>query len=237
REGHLFLDLEEMQTIQKYYQNLGREPREIELETLAQTWSEHCVHKTLKATIRYSGPDSENRPHHESHDDGSVTIHNLLKATVAAATFELIDEGIDWCLSVFVDNAGIVTFDDDHAICFKVETHNHPTAIEPYGGAATGIGGCIRDIMGTGLAARPIAATDVFCVANFDNDTPEGCLPSRRLLSEIVRGVRDYGNRMGIPTLNGSVWFDNNYAGNPLVYCGCVGVMPINAIEGDAQVG
>jgi phosphoribosylformylglycinamidine synthase len=237
RDGHLFLDLEEMQTIQKYYQNLGREPREIELETLAQTWSEHCVHKTLKATIRYSGPDSENRPHHESNDDGSVTIHNLLKATVAAATFELIDEGIDWCLSVFVDNAGIVAFDDEHAICFKVETHNHPTAIEPYGGAATGIGGCIRDIMGTGLAARPIAATDVFCVANFDNKPPEGCLPSRRLLSEIVRGVRDYGNRMGIPTLNGSVWFDNNYAGNPLVYCGCVGVMPINAIEGDAQVG
>ncbi|MEE2912667.1 MAG: phosphoribosylformylglycinamidine synthase subunit PurL [Planctomycetota bacterium] len=237
REGHLFLDLEEMQTIQAYYRKLGREPREIELETLAQTWSEHCVHKTLKATIRYTGPDSENRPHHELHDDGSVTIHNLLKASVAAATYELIEEGIDWCLSVFVDNAGIIAFDDDHAICFKVETHNHPTAIEPYGGAATGIGGCIRDIMGTGLAARPIAATDVFCVAEFDNEAPSGCLPSRRLLSEVVRGVRDYGNRMGIPTLNGSVWFDNNYAGNPLVYCGCVGVMPINATEGDAQAG
>ena len=237
RDSHLFLDLEEMQGIQAHYKKLGREPREIELETLAQTWSEHCVHKTLKATIRYTGPDATNRPHHEDHEDGSVTIHNLLKATVAAATFELMDESVDWCLSVFVDNAGIVKFDDKHAVCFKVETHNHPSALEPYGGAATGIGGCIRDIMGTGLAARPIAATDTFCVANFDNEPPEGCLPSRRILGDVVRGVRDYGNRMGIPTLNGGVWFDNNYAGNPLVYCGCVGVMPIDCIEGDAKVG
>ena len=237
RDSHLFLDVEEMQGIQDHYKKLGREPREIELETLAQTWSEHCVHKTLKATIRYTGPDTKNRPHHEDHEDGSVTIHNLLRATVAAATYELMEESVDWCLSVFVDNAGIVKFDDKHAVCFKVETHNHPSALEPYGGAATGIGGCIRDIMGTGLAARPIAATDTFCVAHFDNQTPEGCLPSRRVLGEVVRGVRDYGNRMGIPTLNGGVWFDNNYAGNPLVYCGCVGVMPIDCIEGDAKQG
>ncbi len=237
RDSHLFLDLEEMQGIQAHYKTLGREPREIELETLAQTWSEHCVHKTLKATIRYTGPDAINRPYHEEHEDDTVTIHNLLKATVAAATYELMEESIDWCLSVFVDNAGIVKFDDKHAVCFKVETHNHPSALEPYGGAATGIGGCIRDIMGTGLAARPIAATDTFCVANFDNETPEGCLPPRRILGEVVRGVRDYGNRMGIPTLNGGVWFDNNYAGNPLVYCGCVGVMPIDCIEGEAKHG
>ena len=237
REAHLFLDLEEMQSVQAYYKELGREPKEIELETLAQTWSEHCVHKTLKATINYTGPDVENRPNHEEHEDGSVTIHNLLKSTVAAATFELMDEEVDWCLSVFVDNAGIIKFDDEHAVCFKVETHNHPSALEPYGGAATGIGGCIRDIMGTGLAARPIAATDTFCVAHFDNEPPEGCLHSKRTLGEVVRGVRDYGNRMGIPTLNGAVWFDNNYAGNPLVYCGCVGIMPIDCIEGDAKVG
>ncbi len=237
REAHLFLDLEEMQGIRTHYKKLGREPKEIELETLAQTWSEHCVHKTLKATIRYTGPDATKRPNHEEHEDGSVTIHNLLKSTVAAATFELMDEGIDWCLSVFVDNAGIVKFDDEHAVCFKVETHNHPSALEPYGGAATGIGGCIRDIMGTGLAARPIAATDTFCVANFDNEPPEGCLHSKRILREVVRGVRDYGNRMGIPTLNGGIWFDNKYVGNPLVYCGCVGVMPIDCIEGDARQG
>lgn len=254
REGHLFLSREEMRAIQAAYRALGREPREIELETLAQTWSEHCVHKTLKATIRYREsmpaeggrgvalPRVHERPGHRVDDDGTITIDNLLKSTVAAATHELIVEGIDWTLSVFVDNAGIIAFDDDHAVCFKVETHNHPSAIEPYGGAATGIGGCIRDIIGTGLAARPIAATDVFCVAHPDAYTeaqapPRGCLHPRRILRQVVAGVRDYGNRMGIPTLNGLVWFDNDYVGNPLVYCGCVGVMPRDRIAGEPQSG
>jgi phosphoribosylformylglycinamidine synthase subunit PurSL len=241
RDGHLFLDLHEMQAIRHEFQQLGREPTDIELETLAQTWSEHCVHKTLKATIHYSGPaiegiDWSSRPHHEVHDDGSVTIHNLLKATVAAATFELIDEGLDWTQSVFVDNAGIVKFDDDHSVCIKVETHNHPSALEPYGGAATGIGGCIRDIIGTGLAAKPIASTDVFCVAPPTTaDIPDGCLHPKQILTEVVGGVRDYGNRMGIPTINGAVSFDDRYIGNPLVYCGCIGIMPSDLIAGDAQ--
>src|SRR5205085_5419759 len=97
--------------------------------------------------------------------DGSVTIQNLLKSTVAAATFELIEEGVDWTLSVFKDNSGVVALDDNFGVCIKVETHNHPSALEPYGGAATGAGGCIRDVMGTGLGAKPIANTDVFCVA------------------------------------------------------------------------
>ncbi|MDQ7012749.1 MAG: AIR synthase-related protein [Planctomycetota bacterium] len=256
RDAHLFLSLEEMRTIRDHYQALNREPTDIELETLAQTWSEHCVHKTLKSTIRYrrepgspgtpipgldtphDSPHTTPRPGHTFHDDGSVTIDSLLKRTVAAATFELIDEGIDWTLSVFKDNAGIIAFDDKTAVCVKVETHNHPSAIEPYGGAATGIGGCIRDIIGTGLAAKPIASTDVFCVAYPDTkDIPPGCLHPKRILSEVVAGVRDYGNRMGIPTLNGSVSFDNRYIGNPLVYCGCVGVMPIDLIDGDAQHG
>ncbi len=284
REAHLFLSVDEMQAIQAEYARIGRNPRDIELETLAQTWSEHCVHKTLKATIRYR-EDGEaaaipgllpeniaNRPGHELADDGTITIHNLLKSTVAAATTELMDDGIDWCLSVFVDNAGIIAFDDKNAVCFKVETHNHPSAIEPYGGAATGIGGVIRDIIGTGLAAKPIAATDIFCVAyprNWqhaagssgtgqagapgsadlgDADTgdsenpvarqlPAGCLHPRRILSQVVAGVRDYGNRMGIPTLNGAVWFDDAYIGNPLVYCGCVGVMPRDMIEGEPSPG
>ncbi len=241
RDGHLFLDLHEMQAIRHEYQQLGREPTDIELETLAQTWSEHCVHKTLKATIHYSGPeidgiDRSSRPHHEVHEDGSVTIHNLLKATVAAATFELIDEGLDWTQSVFVDNAGIIKFDDDHSVCIKVETHNHPSALEPYGGAATGIGGCIRDIMGTGLAAKPIASTDVFCVAPpTTGDIPDGCLHPKQILTEVVGGVRDYGNRMGIPTINGAVSFDQRYIGNPLVFCGCIGIMPSDLIAGDAQ--
>ncbi|RNC81271.1 MAG: phosphoribosylformylglycinamidine synthase [Phycisphaera sp.] len=243
RDGHLFLDLHEMQAIRSKYQELGREPTDIELETLAQTWSEHCVHKTLKSTIHYTGPEGDtidwlNRPGHIVNDDGSVTINNLLKSTVAAATFELIEEGLDWTLSVFVDNAGIIEFDDNHAVCIKVETHNHPSAIEPYGGAATGIGGCIRDIMGTGLAAKPIASTDVFCVGPQDmQDVPAGCLPPDRVLKQVVAGVRDYGNRMGIPTINGAVWFDERYVGNPLVYCGCVGVMPKDLIGGDAKPG
>ncbi len=296
RESHLFLSLDEMKAIQREYESLGRDPREIELETLAQTWSEHCVHKTLKATINYRESNESpgiaipglsranlergGRPGHELNDDGSVTIHNLLKSTVAAATHELIAEGIDWCLSVFVDNAGVIAFDDDWAVCFKCETHNHPSAIEPYGGAATGIGGCIRDIMGTGLAAKPIAATDVFCVAHPDSwktsdegterrsdgglvarDSarlertakssmpsslrpfvapsllPAGVIHPRRVLTEIVAGVRDYGNRMGIPTLNGAVWFHDDYVGNPLVYCGCIGIMPRDKIKGAAQRG
>lgn len=243
RDAHLFLSLDEMRAIQGEYERLEREPTAIELETLAQTWSEHCVHKTLKSTITYRNAgnakrapgasqgtpdpiDWANRPGHTLNPDGSVTIDNLLKSTVAAATFELIEEGLDWTLSVFVDNAGVISFDDDHAINIKVETHNHPSAIEPYGGAATGIGGCIRDVIATGLAAKPIASTDVFCVAPQNTtDVPAGCIHPKRVLDQVVAGVRDYGNRMGIPTLNGAVWFDDRYIGNPLVYCGCVGLM------------
>ena len=243
KQGHLFLDLTEMNAIQTEYKALGREPTDIELETIAQTWSEHCVHKTLKSTVRYThhGNDTinwSNRPGVEINNDGSATINNLLKSTVAAATFELIEAGLDWTLSVFVDNAGIIRFDDDTAVCVKVETHNRPSAIEPYGGAATGIGGCIRDIIGTGLAAKPIASTDVFCVGTPDIEhVPEGCIHPKRILDQVVAGVRDYGNRMGIPTLNGAVWFDDRYVGNPLVYCGCIGVMPADKIEGHARPG
>lgn len=246
REAHLFLSLDEMQAMQEAYRRMDRDPREIELETLAQTWSEHCVHKTLKARVEYHGPlpGDRDRVGHEFVGDDVVRIDNLLGSTIAAATKQLMNDGIDWCLSVFVDNAGIIAFDDDHAVCFKVETHNHPSALEPYGGAATGIGGCIRDIIGTGLAARPIAASDIFCVGHLDTwapDTdrpvPTGCLHPRRILSQVVAGVRDYGNRMGIPTVNGTVWFDDDYVGNPLVYCGCVGVMPRDRIAGDPRPG
>jgi phosphoribosylformylglycinamidine (FGAM) synthase-like enzyme len=137
-----------------------------------------------------------------------------------------------FCLSVFKDNAGVVAFDDLDAVCFKVETHNHPSAIEPYGGSATGAGGVIRDILGTGLAAKPIANTDVFCVAypavqthagdRYDPPTPlpKGVIHPRRVLQQVVAGVRDYGNRMGIPTVSGGVWFDEGYTANPLVYAG-----------------
>lgn len=253
RDGHLFLSLDEMRAIRDEYRRLKREPTDIELETLAQTWSEHCVHKTLKSRITYRHRAVEpsvhqtkthdpirweGRPGHTVNPDGSVTIDNLLKSTVAAATHELIVDGVDWTLSVFKDNAGVIAFDERHAVCVKVETHNHPSAIEPYGGAATGVGGCIRDVMGTGLGARPIANTDVFCVATPDIEAvPNGCLHPRRVLTRVVDGVRDYGNRMGIPTINGAVYFDDRYIGNPLVFCGCVGVMPRDKIRGRARPG
>ncbi len=254
RDAHLFLSQEEMHAIQREYRRLGRDPREIELETIAQTWSEHCVHKTLKSTICYSGEPcgTHARPGHEGQQSGRVMINNLLKSTVAAATHELMGTipqcagpgvdldapAIDWCLSVFGDNSGVVAFDEQHAVCFKVETHNHPSAIEPYGGAATGIGGCIRDIVGTGQGAKPIASTDVFCVANGDlTKVPRGCIAPTRILSQVVSGIRDYGNRMGIPTLNGAVWFDDRYVGNPLVYAGCIGIMPRNRTHGSVAAG
>src|SRR5476651_2670051 len=138
-----------------------------------------------------------------------------------------------FCLSVFVDNAGAVAFDETDAVCFKVETHNHPSAIEPYGGSATGAGGVIRDVLGTGLAAKPFANTDVFCVADPNyplEKIPRGVIHPKRTLRQVVAGVRDYGNRMGIPTVNGAVYFDDRYLGNPLVFCGCVGLIPRDKI-------
>ena len=132
-------------------------------------------------------------------------------------------------MSVFSDNAGVVRFDDDHDVCFKVETHNHPSAIDPYGGANTGLGGVIRDALGTGLGAKPICNTDVFCVAPPDlppDQVPAGVLHPRRVLEGVVAGVRDYGNRMGIPTVNGALAVDPGYLANPLVFCGTVGVLP-----------
>ena len=243
REAHLFLSLDEMLAIQSHYRALGREPREIELETLAQTWSEHCVHKTLKATIDYHEPENlsdrgavsiresaADRPGHSVGADGGVRIDNLLKSTVAAATHRLMAEGLDdWCLSVFVDNAGIVGFDDDTAVCMKVETHNHPSAIEPYGGAATGIGGCIRDIMGTGLAAKPIAATDVFCVGT---DSPPAEIP-HGLPAPAPHPRR--GGREGSATTATAWAYPPSTGGSGSTIatsatrsstCGCVGVMP-----------
>ncbi|MBC8108226.1 MAG: phosphoribosylformylglycinamidine synthase subunit PurS, partial [Anaerolineae bacterium] len=236
REGHLFLSLVEMQAIQKHFHSLEREPTDIELETIAQTWSEHCVHKTLKSAV-------------DVRDESGKLIRrydNLIKETIFNSTVELMNRRADnFCLSVFKDNAGVIAFDEDDAVCFKVETHNHPSAIEPYGGAATGIGGCIRDVMGTGLSARPIANTDVFCVAYPDSRDPTGrasSLPKnvihpKRILQQVVAGVRDYGNRMGIPTVNGAVYFDDRYVGNPLVFCGCVGLIPRDKIAKRVDAG
>ena len=225
KEKDLFLNLVEMQTIQKYYKKLGREPTDVELETLAQTWSEHCVHKTLKSSVDMSINGKQ------------IHFDNLLKDTVFKATKQLNKK---WCISVFADNAGVVEFDEDSAICFKVETHNRPSALDPYGGSATGIGGVIRDPMGTGLGARPIANTDIFCFGPPDKklqDIPKGVLHPRRIMKGVVAGVRDYGNRMGIPTVNGAIYFDDRYLANPLVYCGNIGLIDKNKCFKNPQSG
>ncbi len=217
RDSDLFLDLTEMKAIQEYYRRISREPRDVELEMIAQTWSEHCMHKTFRSDVRVKNLSGE----------VVEEIPNLLKSTVFDVTKQLDKP---WCLNVFEDNAGVIAFDDAHAVCFKVETHNHPSAIEPYGGATTGIGGVIRDPIGTGLGAAPIANTDIFCFGPPDMpfaEVPKGVLHPRRVMRGVVAGVRDYGNRMGIPTVNGAVYFDEKYLGNPLVYCGTVGLMPI----------
>ncbi|MCZ7649402.1 MAG: phosphoribosylformylglycinamidine synthase subunit PurL [Planctomycetota bacterium] len=225
KEGMLSLSVPEMRSIVAHYETLGRDPTDIELETVAQTWSEHCRHKTLKGVVNFSGPDEGKR------------YENLLKETIVRAT-ETIKHPA--CLSVFKDNAGVVAFDEKWAVTFKVETHNHPSAIEPYGGAGTGIGGCIRDTLGTGLGAKPIANTDVFCFGMPDTpfeSLPPGTLHPRRVMGGVVGGVRDYGNRMGIPTVNGAVHFDPRYVGNPLVFCGSVGLIPRDKIEKAARAG
>jgi phosphoribosylformylglycinamidine synthase II len=231
RDGQLSLSLAEMRVIQAHFRELGRDPTDAELETLAQTWSEHCSHKTLKGRIDFTDSDGKVRRY-----------DNLLKQTIFGATEEirrrLGDD--DWCVSVFSDNAGIVRFNERFNVCFKVETHNHPSAIEPYGGANTGLGGVIRDPLGTGLGAKPICNTDVFCFAPPDTapeSLPPGVLHPRKVMHGVVAGVRDYGNRMGIPTVNGAVCFDERYLGNPLVYCGTVGLIPVDRCRKQPRAG
>ncbi len=226
RDGQLALSLAEMKAVQDHFRAQGRDPNDVELETIAQTWSEHCSHKTLKGAIDFNGR----------------RINNLLKETIFGATQEIRRRlgADDWCVSVFEDNAGVVRFDDQYHVCFKVETHNHPSAIEPYGGANTGLGGVIRDPMGTGLGAKPVCNTDVFCFAPPDTppeSLPPGVLHPLKIMNDVVAGVRDYGNRMGIPTVNGAVCFDERYLANPLVYCGTVGLIPVDQVEKAAQDG
>ncbi|HEX7446379.1 MAG TPA: AIR synthase-related protein, partial [Pirellulales bacterium] len=230
REGQLYLKLPEMRTIRDYFRTLARDPTDAELETIAQTWSEHCSHKTLTGRIRYRD------------EKGEQTFQNMLKETIFAATETVRRQlgGDDWCVSVFRDNAGVVKFDERNHVVFKVETHNHPSALEPYGGANTGIGGVIRDPLGTGLGARPVCNTDVFCFAPPDtpaHELPPGVLHPKRVMRGVVSGVRDYGNRMGIPTVNGAIYFDRRYLGNPLVYCGTVGLLPCDKVEKQPLAG
>lgn len=226
REGTLSLNLTEMRAIQSHFRALERKPTDVEIETLAQTWSEHCVHKTFKSIIHYTEPGK-----------APERIDGLFPTYIQRATEEI---NKPWCVSVFSDNAGIIEFDDTYNLVFKVETHNHPSAIEPYGGAGTGIGGVIRDSLGTGLGAKPILNTDVFCFGlpdTPDDELPKGTLHPKRVFKGVVAGVRDYGNRMGIPTANGAILFDEGYTANPLVFCGNVGLIPKNRCEKSVEPG
>lgn len=227
----LALSAGEMAAIRDHFAAQGRDPTDVELETFAQTWSEHCKHKTLTGPV-----------HFELRDEAGALLAerryaNLLKETVFAATLQLRP---DWCWSVFRDNAGVVALTEDVGVAIKVETHNHPSALDPYGGAGTGVGGVIRDVLGTGLGARPFANLDVFCVGPEGaaaGELPPGTMHPDRVLEGVIAGVRDYGNRMGIPTVAGTVVRHPGYVANPLVYCGCVGEIPRACVEKGARPG
>jgi phosphoribosylformylglycinamidine synthase len=229
KSGLLALNIDEMRTIQAYFRELGREPTDVEMETLAQTWSEHCSHKTFHATIHYRELDGSGNVLEKE------TIHNLLKQYIMRATQEIAHPAV---VSAFSDNAGVIRFTETQDIAFKVETHNHPSAIEPFGGANTGVGGVIRDVLG--VSAQPIACTDVLCFgppATASDTLPAGILSPRRVADGVVSGVRDYGNKMGIPTVNGAVLYHPGYIYNPLVFCGCLGMLPHGSHPRAAQPG
>lgn len=235
RDGVLALNLSEMRAIQTYFREAGRDPTDGELETLAQTWSEHCSHKTFKAVIFYREVDvaPEERLHIPLYIDG------LLKTFFIEETRRI---NPPWLRSAFVDNAGIMAFGDGDAISIKVETHNHPSALEPFGGANTGVGGVVRDVLG--VSGKPIANLDVLCFGPQDlphADLPAGVLHPQRIAEGVVAGVRDYGNKLGVPTVAGAVLYDQGYTRNPLVFCGTVGLARVEqhvtgAMSGDAVV-
>lgn len=236
-ERLLALELREMKAIQKYYRKpdvvgeraklgLPAGPTDVELECLAQTWSEHCKHKIFNAAIKY--------------DDGSGKarrINSLFKSYIRKSTGRIAKK-VDWLVSVFVDNAGVFKFNDSWNLAMKVETHNAPSALDPYGGALTGIVGVNRDVMGTGRGARLILNTDVFCFADpcFSGEIPSRLHHPKRVFEGVRKGVEHGGNKLGIPTVNGSIVFDDRYLGRPLVYCGTAGIMPAKVCgEGSSE--
>jgi phosphoribosylformylglycinamidine synthase len=227
KERRLSLDAAEMTAVQGYFRTIERQPTDAELETLAQTWSEHCVHKTFKAFIEITNQQSA--------INNQQSIDSLINTYLRRATDEI---AAPWVRSAFVDNAGVIAFDDDFDISFKVETHNHPSAIEPFGGANTGVGGVVRDVLG--VSHRPIANTDVLCFGFADQkleDLPAGVLHPTRIRSGVIAGVEDYGNKLGLPTVNGAIYYHYGYTANPLVYCGTVGMGPKDLRPNTPQVG
>ncbi len=219
----LSLSQEDMVEVQKIYQKWNREPTDVELEVIAQTWSEHCKHRIFSATIAHQK------------DGQTEEVKSLFKTFIKDPSEKIFDAKPGFVLSAFHDNAGFIDLDGKNAVCLKVETHNHPSAIEPYAGANTGLGGVIRDIIGAGKGATPTAALDVFCFGSPDLKQEEILAPDvihpLGIMRGVVRGVRDYGNRMGIPTVGGAIAFDDTYTYNPLVFCGAAGVIEHQYID------
>ena len=208
-ELNLSLSLEELKKIKEYYLKEKRLATDVELFTFSQVWSEHCFHKTFKAKIIFNDKEE---------------INGLFETFIYKATKKLNKK---WCLKVFEDNAGIIDFNGDYAIAVKVETHNHPTAIDPFNGANTGVGGVYRDILGVG--ARPIATMDYLFFGPLDlsyDEIPSNVIHPKIMLKKVVAGIADYGNKVGVPTVNGSVHFHKGYIRNPLVFVGAVGILP-----------
>ncbi len=220
QQRRLGLDPEEMVVIRDHFTALDRDPTDAEIETLAQTWSEHCAHKTFRGLI---------------HLDSGETIDSLMKTYLRNAT-DTIDA--PWVRSAFVDNAGIVAFEDGWDVAIKAETHNHPSAIEPFGGSNTGVGGVVRDILG--VSAKPIAVTDILCFGPQDTDPatlPDGVLHPQRIRAGVIAGVGDYGNKIGVPNIAGAIVHDPAYTTTPLVFAGCLGLLPHGSNPTDAQPG
>lgn len=211
--GTLGLSLTAMKAIKDYFNKLGRNPYDIELESLAQTWSEHCKHNIFCSPI-------------DEIKDG-LYAHYIKRATREINS--------DICVSVFSDNAGGIIFDDDYLIVDKVETHNSPSALDPFGGAMTGVLGVNRDILGFGKGAEPIMNTYYFCFAKEakgkfyrDKERTDEILPPKYIMKEVIHSVNVAGNCSGIPTQLGSVYFDDRFCGKPLVFVGSVGIIPHN---------
>jgi phosphoribosylformylglycinamidine synthase len=213
----LALSLGEMRAIRGHY---SRPLTDVEIQTFGQTWSEHCIHKTFKGIVEV---------------EGGRRINGLLKEYIMRATKEL---NKPWCYSVFEDNAGLIEFDQGYLVAAKVETHNHPSAVEPFGGAATGVGGVIRDILG--VWGEPIGNVDVLCFGPLDlpyESLPPGLKHPSYIYKGVIAGIGSYGNNMGIPTVSGAIFFDSGYIGNPVVYCGCVGILPKGFYVKDTKEG
>lgn len=229
RDGILSLSLLEMHAIRDHFTDpeisrrraegsLPCEPTDVEMECIAQTWSEHCKHKIFAGVVHYSDADGNQR-----------TIDSLFNTYIRGATTK-IGEEIDWLVSVFTDNAGVIRFSDRYNLVFKVETHNSPSALDPYGGAITGIVGCNRDPMGTGIGSELLYNTWGYCLGSpfYDGDLPEGLFHPRRIRDGVHLGVIDGGNQSGIPWARGFERFDERFIGKPLVFCGTVGRIPVS---------